>query len=299
MSNATVIQPARGSLAQQLMLTISPRQPERSRSSRARSDVAPAMQPHGSVRSVAEAPPREPRAAQAGAAANLLAPTAAEVVHGDVHGSIGQQCLLAAIEAVRANARVEYCASWAEANGLDLGRLPDLVVVDLDAAGYADLEPMVDWRDRFPGIPLVVVSGQCERGIVTATLAAGASGYLPLADDQAITESALRLVLAGGRYLPPEWMGYVRKPVPTAVRRVTEPMAEEDKAEARSHSLTGRQLDVLRCLVEGKSNKEIARVLGLGVGTVKCHLQAIYRALNVENRTRAVVVARRVINDAE
>jgi DNA-binding NarL/FixJ family response regulator len=293
MSNATVIQPARGSLAQQLMLTVPPRQPERARSARARSD-SPLAEPvvAGARRSTGV----EERA-QAGVRDDVRGGRTVSVVPVDPPAGAGMQCLAAAIESVRGAAKVEFCASWQAANALDAAHLPDLVVVDLDAAGYGDFRPLVDWRDGYPGVPLVVVSAQCERGVVTAALAAGASGYLPLGDDQAITESALRLVLAGGRYLPPEWMGYVRKPVPTAVRRASEPVAESAQPAGRGHPLTGRQLDVLRCLVEGKSNKEIARGLGLGVGTVKCHLQAIYRALNVENRTRAVVVARRVLDE--
>lgn len=293
MSNATVIQPARGSLAQQLMLTIPSRQPERARSARIRPETPAAASVATAQRRASGAEERMPESVRD----EIRESEATRIAPVDPHQGAGIQCLTAAIESVRATAKVEFCASWQAARMLDPQRLPDLVVVDLDAAGYGDFKPLVDWRDVFPGVPLVVVSAQCERGVVTAALAAGASGYLPLADDQAITESALRLVLAGGRYLPPEWMGYVRKPVPTAVRRAPEPIAETVPVTGRGHPLTGRQLDVLRCLVEGKSNKEIARGLGLGVGTVKCHLQAIYRALNVENRTRAVVVARRVLNE--
>ena len=95
---------------------------------------------------------------------------------------------------------------------------------------------------------------------------------------------ALQTVLSGGVYLPalPDGAndsGFV---------------ALDDESDEAALGLSVRQLDVLRLLVEGKSNKDICRVLGLSESTVKTHLAAIFRKLDVSSRTQAVVaVARR------
>lgn len=95
-------------------------------------------------------------------------------------------------------------------------------------------------------------------------------------------QSAIRLILSGGIYLPPQLL----------------PTFGENQAAGsdRDHSarLTGRQLEVLRLLVSGMPNKQICRELGLGEGTVKVHVAAIFRALEVGNRTEAAQAARRL-----
>ena len=156
---------------------------------------------------------------------------------------------------------------------------PDLALVDLHMPGMRALDGVQRLRRLFPALALAVASGDDDPAQMRAVLAAGAVGFLPKADAPALLQQALRLLLAGGSYLPPQALAGARAgaaPPPGAA------------------ALTPRQLDVLRCLGRGDPNKVIARELGLTEGTVKIHLAAILRALQARNRTEAVIVARRL-----
>jgi len=135
-----------------------------------------------------------------------------------------------------------------------------------------------------PATRVVVMSGAENPATVRELLAAGAAGFIPKTDSAAVILQALRLVLAGGIYAP--------------ARLLSADTAATDRREAAKgavrpgfDALTGRQLDVLRLLAKGMPNKLIARELALSEGTVKVHLLAIFRTLNVNNRTEAVVAA--------
>ncbi|MGH8714393.1 MAG: response regulator transcription factor, partial [Casimicrobiaceae bacterium] len=109
----------------------------------------------------------------------------------------------------------------------------------------------------------------------------GAMGFIPKTANTRVLIDALRLVLSGGVYVPPELPGAAAVRPRAAVR-------------AEDLGLTVRQSDVLRLLVQGKPNKLICRDLRLSEGTVKVHVSAILRALNVHNRTQVVIeLARR------
>ncbi len=120
--------------------------------------------------------------------------------------------------------------------------------------------------------------------MVRELLAAGAAGFIPKTDSAAVIVQAMRLVLAGGIYAPVRLLsvGADANTTTTAVKRLS---------GAGVDSLTGRQLEVLRLLARGLPNKLIARELDLSEGTVKVHLLAIFRTLNVNNRTEAVIAA--------
>jgi DNA-binding NarL/FixJ family response regulator len=124
---------------------------------------------------------------------------------------------------------------------------------------------------------LVVASGEDDPAVIRAALAAGAVGFLPKAESPDVLQQALRLVLGGGTYTPPQALSDLQ---PGAAPRPD------------ASGLTPRQTDVLRCLMRGQPNKLIARELGLTEGTVKIHIAAILRVLQARNRTEAVVVAR-------
>jgi DNA-binding NarL/FixJ family response regulator len=97
------------------------------------------------------------------------------------------------------------------------------------------------------------------------------------------------LVLEGGIYLPPQLLSRVA-PSPRPAH-YSNPVLS---GHGRVDGLTERQIEVLRLLEQGKSNKEIARDLSLSEGTIKIHLAAVFRALNVRNRTEAVLAAQRL-----
>ena len=164
----------------------------------------------------------------------------------------------------------------------------DVILLDLSMPGMSGLSTVREMKNRFPDMRLVVLSASEERADVRQALRFGAKGYIPKSSSRDVMVSALRLVLSGGTYLPPFLL---------------ETEAEADSASSHGgHDLNGgnhdgltpRQLEVLRCLAEGKSNKEIARELGLAEGTVKIHIAGILKALKVSNRTQAVIAAGRL-----
>ena len=155
---------------------------------------------------------------------------------------------------------------------------PALALLDLHMPGMDRVDGLRRLRLQFPRVPLVVASGEDDPAVIRATLAAGAVGFLPKSEVPEVLQQALRLVLGGGSYTPPQALADLRHG------------AAPSRPDAGG--LTPRQLDVLRCLMRGQPNKLIARELGLTEGTVKIHIAAILRVLQARNRTEAVVVAR-------
>ncbi len=148
-----------------------------------------------------------------------------------------------------------------------------LVLLDLhlpDATGLGMLRRL---RDDFPLLPVAIVSGESsEPRVMRQALDLGAVGFLPKSSSRAVLVSALRLVLSGGTYAPPEAMS-----------------APPDLRAERVAGLTPRQREVGELLAKGLTNKEIARVLGISADTVKNHVAAILDVLDVTNRTEAVM----------
>lgn len=142
-------------------------------------------------------------------------------------------------------------------------------------------------RQARAGIPVVVLSSVTDRATVTAAIRAGAIGFISKRSTQAVLLGALRLVLAGEVYIPPEVLR-MQPPERTGDAASGAPVAAlADPVRREALGLTPRQLDVLALLVQGKPNKVICRELGLAEGTVKTHTAAIFRALRVSNRTEA------------
>lgn len=157
----------------------------------------------------------------------------------------------------------------------------DLVLLDLNLPGITGLAALERLQQRFPAVPVVLVSGEDDPDLVRSALEHGALGFIPKSSSSAVILGAIRLVLAGGTYVPREIMA--------APRAAAAAPAGRDGLQGLG--LTPRQADVLRLLLAGKSNKLICRELDLAEGTVKNHLAAIFRALNVSTRMEAVVAA--------
>lgn len=153
-----------------------------------------------------------------------------------------------------------------------------LALLDLHMPGMERVDGLRRLRLQFPGVPMVVASGEDDPAVIRATLAAGAVGFLPKSEAPEVLQQALRIVLGGGTYMPAQALADLRHGAPPP--------------RPDAGGLTPRQLDVLRCLMRGQPNKLIARELGLTEGTVKIHIAAILRVLQARNRTEAVVVAR-------
>lgn len=175
--------------------------------------------------------------------------------------------------------------SAGEARAL-LERNPDisLVLLDLRLPDGDGLDVLTELRVTFPAAAVVMLSAFSDRDNVVRALDGGAQGFIAKTSSRDVLLGALRLVLAGGIYIPPD---ILRATAP--VTAPTKPLSAEDAPQPADLGLTGRQLDVLALMMQGKSNKLICRQLALAEPTVKNHVSAILRALNVTNRTEAVL----------
>lgn len=153
--------------------------------------------------------------------------------------------------------------------------------------------PGANWSDAVarihqlvPETPIIILSAVFDKEIVQKTIELGVSGYIPKTSSNAIIISAVNLVISGGVYIPPELLG--NKALQQDFVSLLETAAPASKI------LTPRQVEVIERAAQGKSNKQIAYELGLTEGTVKLHITAILKVLNVYNRTGAVMEATRL-----
>ncbi|HTY66827.1 MAG TPA: response regulator transcription factor [Alphaproteobacteria bacterium] len=162
-----------------------------------------------------------------------------------------------------------------------LARAPfDLAILDLHMPGSSGFDGLERTLQRFPGTPVVVISGLARGADVARAIELGARGFLPKTLPAEVLAAALRLVLSGGTYVPADY----------AQPSLASPAA----AEPPGGALTPREVDVLRRLVTGKSNKEIGRELNLQEITVKLHVRNVFRKLGVRNRVEATNAAARL-----
>jgi len=161
----------------------------------------------------------------------------------------------------------------------------DLVLLDFNLRGLGGVAAIKAWRSRFPALPVLVMSSAEDRPTVLAAIGAGAAGFVPKSSSNEVMLSAIRLVLAGGKYLPPEVL--VRS---EPASRSTSP----SPASLDALGLSPRQLEVLKLLAQGKPNKLICDELGLAERTVKAHVTEVLRALGVSSRTQAALAAARL-----
>ena len=158
----------------------------------------------------------------------------------------------------------------------------DLVMLDLAMPGVRGFSGLMYLRAQHPGVPVVVVSGNEDRGVMRRCIDFGASGFIPKTTDMEAMRGAIRKVLEGGAWSPPD----VDLSAP----------ADRDTADIvrRMASLTPQQVRVLMMLSEGLLNKQIAYELTVSEATVKAHVSAILQKLGVESRTQAVIAASKI-----
>ena len=159
----------------------------------------------------------------------------------------------------------------------------DLAAFDLNMPGIDSPAALRAVRDLFPVRRVVVVSASTARADVLSSLEAGAHGFISKGQGVRALQDGLRQVMEGGVYVPPNLAELPPKP------QDPPPPGKAHVTENKNTRLSRRQRDVLEMLVQGKGNKEIARSLDMGAGTVKVHLAALYRALGVSNRSSAAV----------
>lgn len=162
----------------------------------------------------------------------------------------------------------------------------DLLLMDLGMPGVRGIDGVRNIRARAPTLPVAVVSAEEDRSVMASLFAIGACGFIPKSDSPNVIVGAVRLMLDGGIYVPPR------------ILKANSLDAHPPYADtpASRMGLTERQVEVVRLLARGESNKVIARQLGVTEGTIKVHLLAIFRTLNVSNRTAAVISAQRFLD---
>ena len=158
----------------------------------------------------------------------------------------------------------------------------DLVLLDLTMPGVRGFSGLMYLRAQHPSVPVIVVSGNEDRGVMRRCIDFGASGFIPKTTEMEQMRTAIRDVLGGATWTPPD----VDLSAP----------ADKDTADIvrRLSSLTPQQVRVLMMLSEGLLNKQIAYELSVSEATVKAHVSAILQKLGVESRTQAVIAASKI-----
>jgi len=158
----------------------------------------------------------------------------------------------------------------------------DLVLLDLTMPGVRGFSGLLFLRSERPGVPVMVVSGNEDRAVMRHCIDFGAAAYVPKSLDVATMRAAIRKVLEGGQWTPPD------------LDLSAQPNGEASALVRRLSSLTPQQVRVLMMLSQGLLNKQIAYELTVSEATIKAHVSAILQKLGVESRTQAVILAAKI-----
>ncbi len=167
---------------------------------------------------------------------------------------------------------------------LDDGANPDAILLDLNLPDVDGIDGLIRLRSRKPETPVVVISSYDDNRIIAGVLRAGAVGFIPKQSGRDELKVAFHKIWQGETYTPPSYQPPSRRPETT-----DDP---EDHLE-RLSTLTPQQGRILELVCEGKLNKQIAFDLSIAETTVKAHITAILRKLNVHSRTQAVLIAQK------
>lgn len=159
----------------------------------------------------------------------------------------------------------------------------DLVLLDLNMPGTSGFSGLMTIRDRFPSVPVVIVSAQQEGGLVQAAITHGAAGFIPKSMRRGAIVDAIKSILAGEIFAPD-----------MLDEAGGDSNAEEVAILEKVGLLTPQQKVVLGFIVAGKLNKQIAYELDVSMRTVKAHVSAILSKLNVYSRTQAVIMVNKI-----
>lgn len=160
-----------------------------------------------------------------------------------------------------------------------------LLIIDISMPGSNQLQCIEIALSNLSQAPVVVISGTEEPEVIREVLKLGVKGFLTKSSSADIMEHAIKLVMAGGRYIPDSALD----------------LTHEDYACNKNHNflnipgLTKRQSDVALLLTKGKANKEIGRDLDISEATVRTHMTAIFKIFEVNNRTQAVLAINQLI----
>lgn len=172
----------------------------------------------------------------------------------------------------------------------------DLILLDYFMPGTDGFSLITTLCDRFPSIPVIVISAADDPVLMHKVFDRGVAGFIPKATGQELIVRAIQLVLSGGTYLPPELMeiGSAFDHEATAREIPVDRSITLAESSDMFSMLTQRQQEVLHLLAKGETNKDISRHLNVSENTVKVHVTAILKALGVSNRTQAVIVSQKM-----
>jgi DNA-binding NarL/FixJ family response regulator len=207
---------------------------------------------------------------------------AVSVVIADDH-PLFRGAMRLAIEGMFRSARITEAATIDEATAaLQKADEVDLILLDLKMPGVSGYSGLSFLRAQYPAVPIIVVSGSSDQQTIRRCLDFGAAGFIPKTTEVEVMREAIRNVLDGGSWTPPDFDHAVKTDKETAdlVKRLA--------------SLTPQQMRVLMMLSEGLLNKQIAYELSVSEATVKAHVSAILTKLGVESRTQAVIAAAKI-----
>jgi DNA-binding NarL/FixJ family response regulator len=209
-----------------------------------------------------------------------------EILVVDDHALI-REALRGVLKEVRGDATLLDASSCGQAMKV-IAEHPnlDLILLDLNLPDRDGFSVLTELGECYPAMSVVVLSAQQDRDSVARALDLGAVGFIPKAGQREVMVKALELVFAGGTYIPPEILA---RDQPSARQCDEKQPANRPSVSPADLGLTERQVDVLSLMMQGKSNKAICRVLNLAEPTVKNHVTAILKALEVSNRTEAVI----------
>jgi len=213
--------------------------------------------------------------------------SAVKVLVVDDHALI-REALRGVLSELKGDATVLEASSCNQAMQV-IAAHPDmnLVLLDLNLPDRDGFSVLAELGERYPEISVVVLSAQQDRDSVVKALDLGALGFIPKSGQREVMVSALQLIFAGGIYIPPEILARDKPSSPEPSEASAR--AGRPRGSPSDLGLTERQIDVLGLMMQGKSNKAICRVLNLAEPTVKNHVTAILKALEVTNRTEAVI----------
>ncbi|MES0327314.1 MAG: response regulator transcription factor [Gammaproteobacteria bacterium] len=155
----------------------------------------------------------------------------------------------------------------------------DLLLLDLHMPGSQDLFGLILVREKYPSIPVAIISADEEDSTINRAMGHGACGYIPKSCSPQLIHEAIHAMLDGGRWVPEDF------------RHSLTPVDSEEKDLAtKIATLTPQQYRVLCFLREGWLNKQIGYELGITEATIKAHITAIFRKLGTSNRTQAVIM---------
>ena len=169
----------------------------------------------------------------------------------------------------------------------------DLALLDLHMPGSDGVSSIRIFHNRFPSIPLVVVSGSDQVSEIEWAMEYGAMGFISKTSSGKAMVSALRTILDGGIYFPPQLLTQTpaeNQPAVEAKANTT----DNKNGHNNNYGLTKRQMEALEYLADGLSNKEMALKMNLAEGTIKVHVAAAFQVLHVNSRMDAVRKAQKL-----